>query len=139
MNIRGVFAALLIALGFSSWPIIGSNSGICGGWVGTIVMTSTTLTVVLLSMRQMGSVSVPGIKPVILLFVAGIINGLALQVYAMMATDKSISTPFFVATVSIMMVVIAPFLNWLIKGEIPNFNQATGLVFAGIAIYFLNK
>jgi drug/metabolite transporter (DMT)-like permease len=41
--------------------------------------------------------------------------------------------------VSVLMVLAAMILNWLINGVIPNYYQALGGAFAIAAIYFLSK
>lgn len=131
--------AVFIAFGFVSWPIIGSYSRVCGGWVGTVVIISTAITVAMFSLRQLSNISVPNSKAMILLIIAGIINGLAVYIYSSKVADVTVPTAEFVVIVSIFMVVIAPLLNWLLNSAVPNFYQTLGFAFAIAAIYFLSK
>jgi len=139
MNIWTISIALFIAFGFVGWPIVGSYSRVCGGWVGTVVLTSTAITVAMFSFRQLNSIPVPNTKAMILLLVAGIINGLAVYLYSSKITDTNVPAAVFVVMVSILMVVVAPLLNWLLNDAVPNFQQTLGFGFAIVAIYFLSK
>jgi len=139
MNIQVISTAIFIAFGFVGWTIIGSYSRACGSWIGTIVMLSTAAAVALLSSKQLINVVAPNGKAWILLLVAGVINGVAVYLYSNKIADITVPTAAFVVTVSILMVVIAPFLNWLINGAVPNYHQTLGFGFAAIAIYFLSK
>ena len=140
MNIWNIFLAIFIACGFVGWPIVGNYSRACGAWVGTMVIVSTAVAVAFMSFRQLGSVPVPDAKALILLCIAGAINGIAFCLYSdKMATMNASTATVFVATVSILMVVIAPILNWLLNNKTPDLNQTIGFCLAVVAIYFLSK
>ncbi|MCK4553695.1 hypothetical protein KAU19_01910 [Candidatus Parcubacteria bacterium] len=139
MNISTIITALFIAFGFVSWVIVGSYSKLSAGWVGTIVMFSTTIAVALLFGKQLVSGPLPGIRPIIYLIIAGVINGIGVYLYSSKATDPSISTGVFIVTVCVSMAVFAPLIDWILNGRILSLQQGTGVFFAVIAIYFLTK
>jgi drug/metabolite transporter (DMT)-like permease len=139
MSIQYFLSLVFIAFGFVGWPIIGSYSGASGGWVSVILCASTMITVTLFSIKELSGIPIPATKALVLLFIAGAFNGLAVCFYSIKITDASISTAVLVVTVSILMVMAAPILDWLIKGAIPSLYQALGYTFAICAIYFLNK
>ena len=139
MNIQTVLLAVLIALGFTSWPIAGNYLKACSGWVGTIVMMATAVVVALLSIKQFSTVPALNVKAILLLIIVGIINGVSVYLYSVKVADATIPTAAFMVTVSILMAVSAPFLNWIINSAVPNPQQVVGFGLAAAAIYFLGK
>ena len=139
MNIQSISMAVFIAFGFVCWPIVGSYSRVCGSWVSATVIISTAVTVAIFFFRQLAALPVPSVKAIAILFIAGAINGLAFCFYSNKITDTSIETGAFVVTISILMVVIAPLLDWALNGATPNMSQKLGFVLAIVAIYFMSK
>ena len=139
MNTNTFITAIFIAIGFTGWPIIGKYSNMNSGLISIFVGVSTAVTVAIISARQLGGIGSMNIKPLAFLVVAGIINGIAFQLYSNKIADASVSTAAFMITVSILMSVVAPALSWLLNGTIPNNNQLIGFGFAIITVYFLSK
>jgi len=139
MNFSTVAKAVFISMGFTGWPIIGRYSGATGGWVGIIVLGATVITVGIFSAKEMASIPAPGLKAITLLVVAGIVNGIAFYLYSMTTTDSSVPTGVFVVTVSLLMVTVAPVLDYIFNEGTFSRNQVAGLGFAFIAILMLSR
>ncbi len=139
MRLEVILMAIVIAFGFVGWPIVGSYSRAHGSWIGMLAISSTALAFAGLSFRQLISVTPPNTKAIIMLLVAGVINGGAVYLYTDKIADTTVPTAAFVATVYILVSIVAPLLNWLFKGAVPNFQQGIGFLFAVAAIYFLKQ
>lgn len=137
MRVYLLLRALFISVGFAGWPIVGNFSKASGAWVGTIVLGTTGVVIALLSSRGLISNPLPSYKSIVYLVVAGVINGLACYVYSLTTVDKNIQIGLFVSLVSILMVVIAPLMSWLLNGEIISSKQIVGLFLACVSIYLL--
>lgn len=136
MNLGSVATAILIAVIFIGWPIIGKYSQASGAWVSTIVLLSTTLVAMLFSWRKLTS-SLPTTKAFAILTIAGVINGWAVYLYAQKATDPNVSTGTFVITIAVLSVLIAPVLDWGLNGSVPTAQKVAGFVCGAVAIYLL--
>jgi hypothetical protein len=128
--------ALLIAIGFAGWPIIGRYSQASGVWIGTMVMAGTTVVVALLAGAQLRH-STPTPKAVAVLLAASAVNGLGVYLYASKAGDPTIPIGAFVVVVAVLTVVLAPALDWGLHGVLPTARQAGGTLCAALAIYLL--
>ena len=137
MNLGTVLIALLIATAYSGWPIIGRFSGLTGGLVGVLACTGTLFAVSIMSAKEFSGLSAFTLKSILLMLVAGAINGTAVYFYSVKAADKTISTAAFIAIVCIFMVLVAPLQHWLLNGEVPTWRQVIGFGLAGLAVYFL--
>jgi drug/metabolite transporter (DMT)-like permease len=134
-----ILMAIVIAFGFVGWPIIGSYSRAHGSWIGMLAISSTALAFAGLSFRQLINVVPPNTKAIVLLLVAGIINGGAVYLYTAKIADTTVPTAAFVVIVSIFMVIVAPLLNWMLNSAVPSFQQGLGFLLAMAAIYFLKQ
>jgi len=137
MNVSTILMAVFIATAYAAWPVVGSYSRASGGWIGTVVVIATGITVAICSAKQL--ISFPNTKAILLLLIAGAINGVAVYLYSCKVADVTVPTAAFVVTVAVFMSVIAPLLSWLLNGAIPTFYQTLGYGLAMSAIYFLNK
>ncbi len=141
MNFQSLFAAVLIAFCFAGWPVVSKYSGAPGVWVGVIVTIGgalATLTFSFLS-KQMSVLQLPSIKAIVILVIAGALNGTAFYFYSLKVADPKISTAVFITIVAILMTVIAPLLDWALNGVVPNLQKTFGYAFAALAIYLLIK
>lgn len=138
MNMSTIVVAIFIAFGFTGWPIIGNYSKVNAGWMGSVVMISTALALGAMSYKDL-CIETPGSKAIVLLSVAGLVNGLAVYFYSVKVADANVPTAAFIVTVSTLMVVAASVLNWAINGAVPNHSQFLGFGLAIAAIYFLGK
>ncbi len=76
-------------------------------------------------------------KAILLILIAGALNGAAVYAYSLKAADKTIPTAAFIATVCVFMAVIAPLQHWIINGVAPTWRQAIGYGLAALTVYFL--
>lgn len=136
MNTATLFHAILIAAAFVGWPIIGNYSKTNAGWIGTTVVITTALTVSFMSSKQLGVV--PDIKSLIMLSVAGIINGIAVYFYSAKIANST-AAGLLVVMVSIFMVMLAPIFDWAINGKILSLTKISGIGMGIVAIYLLSK
>ncbi|MFC1645135.1 hypothetical protein ACFL08_03855 [Patescibacteria group bacterium] len=139
MNIKNILNAIFIAFGFVLWPIAGISTGVSGGLLSTLVMIPTAITVAALTFRRPTDISNLSINVVLILIGLGILNGVAAYIYADKLATKAVPIAIFIVTVSVLMVVMTPILDWLINRTIPNFDRIMGFTFAAAAIYFLSK
>lgn len=132
-----IFAGVLISVAFAGWPIIGNYSGASCTFVGTVVAITTAISVFALSAKDFFISPLPGLRAILILSMAGFLNGAALYYYSVKVADQNIPTSVFVATVSICMVIVAPLLYFFTKGSAPSGRQFAGYLLACIAIYLL--
>ena len=104
MSLWNIFIAIGIGFAFIAWPIIGKSTQVAGVWLAVIASAATTITVVLYSGRSF--TALPSIKSILIIFCAGILNGIALYYYVKKATDPEIATAVFVVLVSVLMSVM---------------------------------
>jgi len=69
----------------------------------------------------------------------GMVNGLAGYIYAVKVADQNIPTAMFVITVSVLMVMMVPFVDWLLNGSVISPKQWIGILIAIIAIILIKK
>lgn len=138
MKLENLFWAIALALTFSSWPIIGKRIGISGPWMTTIVYVSGLLCVVAYTGKTLVSNACPLRVAAVMAFI-GMLNGLAVMVYSAKCTDTTINTSVFLMTVSIVSLVSAPILNYLINKETVSPRQIIGVVVGIVAIILITK
>lgn len=136
MGLKDLFLAVFIASGFVAWPIIGKFSNVGGGMVGTLVLSTSAIVIAMLSAKQF-SLGLLSVRTLAMLCIAGVINGIAVFLYAGKTSDPAIQTGIFIVIISVLMVVIGPLLDWIINGSTLSSKQAIGLVFAIVAIYLV--
>lgn len=136
MNLTSLLTAVMIAVGFVGWPVIGKYSKASGAWVGTFAMVVTTIVVAIISHRQL-FLSTPSPKAFLVLTLAAVVNGVAVCLYSAKTTDPSIQSGAFVVVVATLMVIFAPILDWILNGSIPSLRQVGGFALAALAIYLI--
>ncbi len=138
MSIGTLIVAIFIATIFAAWPIVGRSTGMSGSWIAAIVMLGTAFSASLLTAKELFNTPFPAARPFIFLLVVSLINGLAVWLYAVKAADKNIPTiSTFLVTVAILVMIIAPTLDWMLNGAVPTPKQFTGFVVAVGAVYLL--
>lgn len=138
MSFLNVVVAVFIASGFAGWGIIGKYSQVNGGWIGTMAMAITTITVALTSLSQLQQ-EIPNRRAMLLLIIAGILNGVAVCVYTSKITNPAIPASLFMALVFMFMIAVVPCLEWALNGTMPSSNHIIGYALAVGAIYFLSR
>jgi drug/metabolite transporter (DMT)-like permease len=133
MNLEMIISSALIALAFVTWPIVGKYSGADSGWVGTLASLGTLL-VVAVSSRRMLAVPPRG-RIILILLVAGIINGIGVYFYSMKTSDPQIQTAIFMVLTAIMMVIVIPIMDWALNGTSFNIYQVAAFGTAALTIY----
>jgi hypothetical protein len=139
MNISNVAQALFIALGFVGWGIVIKYTGATHSWVAVIVYKSALIVLLVVNAQPLLTGNLPTIKMTAILAVGGILNGLAVHLYAKCLSKPEIDPAVFMLMVFAFMVLETPLLNWAIYNKIPNSNQIIACVLAIGASYFLNK
>ncbi len=139
MSISTILLSVFIAFAFVGWGIIGKYSQANGGWVGTIAMGVSAVAVLICSVstkQLQGGVTA---RAVVLLLIAGALNGFAMWLFANKVTHPATSAAAFIVLVSVLMAAAAPILDWFINNTTPDTNQTVGYALAITAIYFLSK
>jgi drug/metabolite transporter (DMT)-like permease len=137
MEIKMILHALFIALVFVAWPIVGKFSGADSKWVGTMVSLGTLLAVASLSKNKL--IVPPPINILSFLFILGVANGIGVYDYTAKTSDPLIQPSIFIITTAILMVIIAPLLDWALNGAKFNAYQIAGFGTAIITIYLLSR
>lgn len=138
-KINTILWATFIAAAYAIWPILGKWSGASGQWVTTTVVASSVIPVIALSASSMAKSPINNWKAFVLLTIAGIINGFAVYIYGMKATDEKVPTGIFIMTVATMTFVLSPLFAWGLNGETLSTRQLFGILTAGIAVYLLKS
>jgi len=138
MTTRTILSAVFVAIAFAAWPLIGRESRASGAWMATAVMIGSALTVTLLSSSQLSAL--PNSRTLWVLAAAAVVNGLAVFVYASSAADPMVAAGPFIVIVSVLQVAAVALIAWMMPGgHAPSLREATGFVFAAIAVYLLAK
>jgi len=138
MTGRTLLSAVLVALAFAAWPLIGRESKVSGAWMATVVMVGSAVTVGLLSSTQLATW--PSGRAWWILGAAAVVNGLAVFMYASSAADPLVPAGAFIVIVSVLQVAAVAFISWMLPGgHPPSLREAAGFVFAAIAVYLLAK
>lgn len=137
MKTLDIFAAICWAFTFVAWPIVGKFVHATGAWMATIVFAANAIVIGLLFRYDLSAP--PTIKVILILFAAGAMNGIGAYFYAQKLADIRISTSALVVLVSILMVVWAPIIDWILNGSIPSVRQGTGFIVAALAVWLLGK
>ena len=137
MNAQTIMTILLIACGFTIWPILGKFSGASKAWVNAICMGGTGLLVIAHSMFTVKT-EVPSIRAVLLMLAGAGANAAAVTYYVKAAVDPKINTGLFVVAVGISMAILAPIADLLINGSSVTLKQGVGISCGLLAIYLLS-
>lgn len=140
MSIGALLMGLLIAFCFTSWPIVVKFSRVGGAWGGTIVFVATCLSVALFSGKQLLGSSLPNLKALMILLVAGTINGFGCYLYSLKSSDQNIAIGVFIPTIAVMGIMLAPILAFIFdRGTVITVRQVVGMLIAGVAIYLITS
>lgn len=131
--------AVLIAVVFVGWVIVGNATKVGYVWVTMLVCTGTFVSAAACAGLYLNQAKLPSRNAVLVLLVIGLINGIAVFRYAVRTNDPEISVGALVVTVSVLMAVLAPVLDWGLNGNIPSVQRAVGFAMAAASIYMLSR
>jgi hypothetical protein len=138
MSTGVIASAVLIAVAFAAWPLLGREARVGGAWMSVVVMVGSALTVSALSASKLSGFPVG--RAWWWLAGAAVANGVAVYVYASRAADPLVPTAAFLVTVSVLQVAAIPLLSWALPGgAAPTARQAAGFVLAAVAVYLLAR
>jgi drug/metabolite transporter (DMT)-like permease len=138
MTISDFFQATLIAVGFAGWGIIGNYSQAGSSWTGLFVNIYTSIAIVAYYHKDLYHTPLPANKALLILLAAGILNGVAVCLYTGKVSNPNNSrVASFMVLVFVLMAIVAPVLEWILKSEAPTAKQMLGYLFAILSIYFL--
>ena len=132
---RTVFDATFIAFGFVLWPMIGAYAQMTSGWIGTIAMLATSATAAVFAGKQLAVM--PDLKACMIVVCAGVLNGVAIHRYTINIAAGEISRASFVALVSVLMIVVACVLDWVLNHATLSIYKAIGIACTICGILFL--
>lgn len=124
---------------FVTWAVVADWLKVDGPWVSVMVLISTCTAVAILSGRHLTQAPIPSTRAITYLLAVGAFNGVGFYCYTLKIAEKSISIGILSASISIMMVVAAPALDYFINSKTLSFKQLAGLGLASIAIYLVNN
>jgi drug/metabolite transporter (DMT)-like permease len=127
-----------ITVGFGSWPFAGKYLQISGAWVGTIMIASTLPITALCSLNGMRTTNI-SVKAIIVLILAGVLNGITLWIYLVKTADPNIPTSIFIVSVTLLISLLSLMLDWGINYQIPDTRQFVGIAMAIGAVILLAK
>ncbi len=124
----------LVALFWGSMSVVTRLSGLTGGWVAITLATGTLA----VSLFGVNSSTPTTMKPLILCFVAGVLNGLGTLAFGKLASwqEVELSKVMPIAYAVIPIVVTAG--AWFLLNEPLTSSKLFGLVAVVVGIYFLS-
>ncbi len=137
LNPGTILALFFIAIVYDTWGMLGKYTGASGPWMSTIVFIGTFIGAAAMSAPGVMSTPAPSLSGILLLLLAGILNGLAVYVASVKMVDPAIPSAIFFMTLLVLMVVLTPFIGWLLHGETLTTRQWIGAAAAVVAIYLL--
>lgn len=137
LNPGTILALFFIAIVYDTWGLLGKYTGATGPWMSAIVFLGTFIGAFAMSAPGVMSSPAPSLGGVALLLLAGILNGVAVYVASVKMVDPSIPSAIFFITLLVLMVVLTPFISWLLNGETLTPRQWLGVLVACLAIYLL--
>ena len=126
-----------IAFAFSIWPILGKASGAGAAWVGTLVVSGSLITTLFFGAKEMVSGPMFTTKALLILVVAGLVNGVAVYYYSSKSIDPAIPTGAFITTTVVLMAMMSPLLDYAINGNALSAKQWLGIGTAMLTVYLL--
>ncbi len=140
MLITEVLQALVISTGFVGWGLLGNISGAGAAWTGLGVNIYTSFVIGFYFFKDLSNKPFPTSKGMLLLLIAGVINGIAVCLYtSKVANPENPQVATFMVMVFVFMAIVAPIIDWALRGSVPTSNQTIGFALAAGAIYFLCK
>jgi uncharacterized membrane protein len=132
-----VFEVVLTAMGMACWPILGKYSQASAPWIGAVVMTVTGMVAVIIALAQGGlqGASIPTPSKLLLLILAGVVNGVATYRYASRARMEG-QTGKYLVLIAILIVIEAPFFDMMLNRSTLTLRQWSG-VGCGVACVYL--
>ncbi len=139
MNAQNIVFAILAATAFCSWPILAKYAGTSLAYTNLIIYAGGLIATVLMVGKRLTVEPVCTAKGLLLVGIASLINGFAVWIYTLKAIDKETNTALFVATVSIVGVVMAPIINTLVNSEQLTTKQWLGVALAIVVVWLMKK
>ena len=137
MTTSDIGLTVLVACLFILWPFAGKLTGTSGPWLVTIVLSVTAIVSAALAYARGELTNAPSVRTLMILLIAGLLNGVGCYLYATLASNPRISTASFVVTINITMCVAAPLIEATLLKRVPNVQQWCGFGFAATAVYLL--
>lgn len=139
MNPQNLIFAVITAIIFCSWPILAKYAGTSLAYTNLIIYTGGLIATVVMVGKRLAVEPVCSFKGLLMVGIASLINGFAIWVYTLKAIDKETNTALFVATVSIVGVVMAPIINIFVNNEQLTTKQWLGVALAIIVVWLMKK
>jgi hypothetical protein len=136
--------AFFVAIGFSGWGIIGNYSGASAAWVGSSIMVGGGVIVSLINAKQLFSEPAPGLRPLLILLFAIILNSVAVYIFAskvnmLKSAVTGMTAGAFVAIVNILMFVAALLLDFVLNGKSISISQMASIGTAVLTIFLASR
>lgn len=139
MDLSLLALTAFVGVSFVTWAVVADWLKVDGPWVGVIILISTCAAVAILSGRQLIQIQMPSSRAIGYLLAVGAFNGVGFYCYTLKIAEKSIPIGILSASISIMMVIAAPVLDYLINSKAISVKQFAGFGLASIAIYLINN
>jgi len=139
MNISSFFAAMFVAICYTSWPNLGKSLNVNSGLVAFVVVSIALIVVSIISFKDLSGLLLLSRKAVIWILVISIANGLAIYIQANFAANEEVQTGMFLVAIFVMQVVAAPVIDWLVNGILPTTRQFLGLSLSIPALFLISK
>lgn len=140
MSIYDWLSAIFVGFGFTAWAVWGKYYHIHPILLGLMSTSLIALTVTIISLNQLGNI---GARPFnsfrsffVMVFLC-VVNGVAFFVYSGKIADKTINTGIYIVVVSVLMLVSASGLDWLINGNALSIKQIILMTVIITSICFL--
>lgn len=137
LSLAHILWAFGIGTAFALWPILGKYSRVPGVWVYIVVIVGSAIGGIGLAYSSLKEHPVPTMNAFGMLFIVGMINGMAFFLHSTKVTDLRIPTGPYIIMVIITMVVMTPLFNYFLNGDVLSVRQWFGLGAAILSVILL--
>lgn len=132
--IKLLFIAPFIATFYSIWPVTITKTGMSAVWGGFLAMFGTTIVILGYGLTKGSFITVPTKTSIVVMLVAGAINGVGIILHSNIMTDPSVRKVIFQPSLAVGMVITSAVVAWLILREPINIKQVLWFLGAMVCI-----
>lgn len=134
---NGLVLAIITAIGFGSWPIVGRLAGANQFWM---ILTVMIPTIILTSWAQRdGFPEFPSWKASTVLIAAGIANGVSMLTATKIILEKSLDVSAIFPIVNVAIVTVSALSGIFFLNEAVTTSKTIGLICACAAAWLLSR
>ncbi|MBI5369740.1 hypothetical protein HZA85_00910 [Candidatus Uhrbacteria bacterium] len=134
---NGLALALIAAIGFFAWPIVGRANGVNSFWTVLIVTVPTVVITSMVRLSEGGTF--PSTKASLFLLMAGAMNGIGMLAATRIMQDSRFDLSALFPIINISAIAISALGGLILLGESFTLAKGIGLAFACVAAWLLSR